>query len=63
MTSPHRFHLLLTANGRPVQHGWWGSEEIASGKFRRWVGKYGGMPGARLTLTDEDTDHVLVSWP
>ncbi|MFJ4467481.1 hypothetical protein ACIP2X_08295 [Streptomyces sp. NPDC089424] len=63
MTSPHRFHLLLTVGGRRVQHGWWGSEVTARDTFRRWVGKYGSMPGARLTLTGEDTDHVLVTWP
>ncbi|MFC0058046.1 DinB/UmuC family translesion DNA polymerase [Streptomyces actinomycinicus] len=33
----------------PVQHGWWGREEVARDKFRRWVGEYGSMPGARVT--------------
>ncbi|MFI5690148.1 hypothetical protein [Streptomyces sp. NPDC051636] len=63
MSSPERYHLLLAAGGRTVQHGWWGSEETARDKFRRWVGEYGSMPGARLTLTDEEADEVLVIWP
>ncbi|MBX9399407.1 hypothetical protein K4749_39170 [Streptomyces sp. TRM72054] len=62
MSSPGRYHLLLAAGGRPVQHGWWGSGETARAKFRRWVGEYGSMPGARLTLTDEVTGDVLATW-
>ncbi|MEU0053509.1 hypothetical protein ABZ299_28410 [Streptomyces sp. NPDC006184] len=63
MTGSGRYHLRLSADGRPVQHGWWGSEETARDKFRRWVGEYGGMPGARVTLTDEETGDVLATWP
>lgn len=63
MTGPARYHLLLASAGRPVQHGWWGSEETARDKFRRWVGEYGGMPAARVTLTDEETGDVLAAWP
>ncbi|MFD7438362.1 hypothetical protein [Streptomyces sp. NPDC059861] len=63
MNSPGRYHLLLATGGRPVQHGWWGSEETGRDKFRRWVGKYGSMPDAHLTLSDEETDHVLAAWP
>ncbi|MFE7935547.1 hypothetical protein ACFU6S_43845 [Streptomyces sp. NPDC057456] len=63
MNSPERYHLLLAAGGRKVQHGWWGGEETARDKFRRWVGEYGSMPGARLTLTDEEANEVLATWP
>ncbi|MEV5880621.1 hypothetical protein AB0L75_41910 [Streptomyces sp. NPDC052101] len=64
MTAPGRYHLLLTTGGRPVQHGWWGREAVARDKFRDLVGQYGGsMPGARVTLTDEDTGDVLGDWP
>ncbi|KOV58092.1 hypothetical protein [Streptomyces sp. MMG1121] len=64
MTSPSRYHLLLTTGGRPVQHGWWGREVVARDKFRNWVGLYGGaMPGARVTLSDEDSGDVLDAWP
>jgi hypothetical protein len=49
MTSAGRYHLLLTSDGRPIQHGWWESEATARHKFRRWVGEYGTMPGARIT--------------
>jgi hypothetical protein len=63
MTSPGRYHLLLTTHRRPVQHGWWESEAIALRKFTRWVGEYGSMPNARITLTDEDTGERLAAWP
>lgn len=60
---PGRYHLLLTSGGRPVQHGWWGSEETARDKFRRWVGEHGGLPDARVTLVDEETGATLTTWP
>ncbi|MFF4402652.1 hypothetical protein [Streptomyces sp. NPDC001480] len=63
MSSPGRYHLLLASGGRPVQHGWWIRSEVARDKFRRWVGEYGSMPGARVSLTDQDTGEVLASWP
>lgn len=61
--SPDRFHLQLTSAGRPVQHGWWGSEVTARRKLAGWVGEYGAMPGVRITLTDETTGTVLAEWP
>ncbi|MEW2623664.1 hypothetical protein [Streptomyces sp. NPDC048106] len=63
MADPNRYHLLLATGVRPVQHGWWGSEAIARDKYRRWIGEYGDMPGARLILTDEETSDVLAAWP
>jgi hypothetical protein len=60
---PERYHLLLAAAGRPIQHGWWASEATARRKFTSWVGEYGSMPGARVTLTDEETGSTLTSWP
>ncbi|MFI0813206.1 hypothetical protein [Streptomyces echinatus] len=63
MIDPCRYYLLLEAGGRPVQHGWWGSAEVARDKFRRWVGEYGSMPGARITLNDEASVEVLAIWP
>lgn len=61
--SPGRYHLLLTSDGRPVQHGWWGSEAIARRKFVGWVGAVGSMPEPRVTLTDEETGEQLADWP
>ncbi|MFB7739987.1 hypothetical protein ACFC08_37840 [Streptomyces sp. NPDC056112] len=58
-----RFHLTVTAAGRPVVRGWWGSETTARRKFPSWVGEYGSMPGARIILTDEQQGSVLTSWP
>ncbi|MFI6032933.1 hypothetical protein ACIBBD_01885 [Streptomyces sp. NPDC051315] len=61
--SPSRFHLLLTSAGRPVQHGWWESEATARRKFSSWIGEYGNLPDARVTLTDEATGTLLTTWP
>ncbi|MFC9280222.1 hypothetical protein [Streptomyces collinus] len=38
---PH--HLLLTSEGRAVQHGWWPNEAVARDKCRRWIGSVGTM--------------------
>ena len=59
--NPSRFHLTLFSAGRPIQHGWWGSEATARGKFRDWVGS--GVADARVTLVDEETGTVLAEWP
>jgi hypothetical protein len=61
--SPTRYHLTLTSTGRPVMHGWWGSEPVARGKFRDWIGEHGTLPSARVTLVDEDTGTTLTTWP
>lgn len=61
--SPERYHLTLTSAGRPVMHGWWGSEPVARSKFTRWIGEHGTLPDARVTLVDEDTGAVLTEWP
>lgn len=58
-----RFHLTLTTAGRPVQHGWWASESTARRKLAAWVGQWGDLPDARVTLVDEETGTVLTSWP
>ncbi|MFF7127193.1 hypothetical protein [Streptomyces sp. NPDC008240] len=63
MTTPGRYHLLLTSCGQPVQHGWWGSEAVARDKFRRWIGEYGSLLEPRVTLTDEETGETLTTWP
>ncbi|MYR59340.1 hypothetical protein GTY54_24905 [Streptomyces sp. SID625] len=43
-------------------------EDILAGlnsdmKFRRWVGEYGGLPGVRVNLVDEEIGSVPASWP
>jgi hypothetical protein len=58
-----RFHLTLSSAGRPVQHGWWGSEPVARRKLAAWVGEWGTMPDARITLVDEETGTLLTTWP
>ncbi|WP_327691663.1 hypothetical protein OG870_27850 [Streptomyces sp. NBC_00461] len=63
MDDPERYHLTLTAAGRPVAHGWWPDETIARGKFLSWVGKYGAIPSAQFTLVDEIEALTLAVWP
>lgn len=58
---PDRFHVTLASAGRPVMHGWWGSELVARSKFRDWVGS--GVADARVVLVDEETGVTLDSWP
>ena len=58
-----RHHLPMIAAGRPTMHGWWGSEAVARSKFVAWVGAYGALPDARVTLVDEETGAVLTMWP
>jgi hypothetical protein len=56
-----RYHLLLTVGGRPVQHGWWDSEETARRKFTRWVGDWS-RPGTQVVLTNEESGETLADW-
>jgi hypothetical protein len=59
--NPERFHLTLASAGRMVAKGWWGSETVARGKFREWVG--GGVTDARVTLVDAEAGETLADWP
>jgi hypothetical protein len=58
-----RFHLTLTSADRPVLNGWWADESTARRKHRDWIGEHGSMPGARVTLADEEDVGVLTTWP
>ena len=58
-----RFHVVLTAVGRTLIEGWWGSEVTARRKLAGWVGEYGDLPDARVVLVDEGTGSVLTTWP
>ncbi len=49
--------------GRLVMQGSWESETTARRKFTSWVAEYGSMPGARITLTDEQQGSVLTTLP
>ncbi|SOD80185.1 hypothetical protein SAMN06272781_6910 [Streptomyces sp. 1222.2] len=63
MDAAERYHLTLAVDGRQVMHGWWGSEKTARRKFTRWIGKHSSMPGARITLADDEAGTVLTTWP
>ncbi len=63
MTSPGRYHLLLTVDGWPMMHGWWDDEATARRQFVAWIGERGSMPGARITLTDTETGEELDCFP
>jgi hypothetical protein len=58
-----RYHLTLTAAGRPMMQGWWGNEETPRGMIPVWVGSWGDLPDARVTLFDEETGETLTTWP
>lgn len=61
MSDADRFHLTLSAAGRPTMHGWWADEATARTKFTRWVGWE--VAGARVVLVDETTGETLAEWP
>ena len=64
MTSEQeRFHLSLSSAGRPVMQGWWPLESTARDQLPVWVGSWGSLPDARITLVDEETGTVLTTWP
>ncbi|MFD8199954.1 hypothetical protein [Streptomyces sp. NPDC059701] len=58
-----RYRVTVAIGGRTVLRGWWGSEATARRKWTRWVGEHGDQPGARITLTDEETGATLTEWP
>ncbi|MDX3243677.1 hypothetical protein [Streptomyces sp. ME18-1-4] len=60
---PDRYHLQLTSAGRPMMHGWWGREVVARAQVAVWIGSWGALPEARVTLVDEETGTVLTTWP
>lgn len=63
MDDPDRYHLLLTLDGRPAMHGWWGSLATADRMFLSWIGERGSLPGARIELVDTVDGRVIHSWP
>jgi hypothetical protein len=58
-----RYHLTLSSAGRAMMQGWWENEEIARGMLPAWVGNWGELPDARVTLVDEESGETLTSWP
>ncbi|MFB7575997.1 hypothetical protein [Streptomyces sp. NPDC056165] len=60
---PQRYYLTLTVGVRIVLQGWWASEATARWKFSGWVGEYGNLHGAKITLVDEETGQTLARWP
>ncbi|MCX5598486.1 hypothetical protein OOK29_10075 [Streptomyces phaeochromogenes] len=58
-----RFHLTLHSGDRPVMHGWWAKRPTAESMLPVWVGSWGELPGARVTLVDEGTGVTLTTWP
>ena len=58
-----RFHLTLFVDGEPAMHGWWPLESTARDQLPVWVGSWGSLPDARITLVDEETGETLTTWP
>ncbi|WP_405559098.1 hypothetical protein OHV08_34385 [Streptomyces canus] len=48
---------------RTVMHGWWPLESTARDQLPVWVGSWGSLPDARITLVDEETGETLTTWP
>jgi hypothetical protein len=44
-------------------HGWWGIEKTARQQLPVWVGNWGELPTAQVTLVDEETGETLTTWP
>jgi hypothetical protein len=61
--SAGRYRVTVAVKGRPVVRGWWAVEATARRKLASWVGEYGSVPGARVTLVDEEQGVTLTSWP
>jgi hypothetical protein len=61
--APERFHATLAVEERVLMSGWWPDEATARRKSVRWIGEYGSIPGAHVTLTDEAAGTVLTQWP
>jgi hypothetical protein len=59
---PGRYHVILTLADRPALHGWWAEEATARRKVTS-IARQHGQPGARVTLTDEETGSTLTTWP
>lgn len=62
MDDEGRYRLTLTMGGRRTMRGWWADETAARGQIRVWVRNWG-VPGARITLLDEETGAMLAEWP
>jgi hypothetical protein len=61
--NPGRFHLTLFVDGDPATQGWWPLESTARDQLPVWVGSWGSLPDARITLVDEETGATLTTWP
>ncbi|WP_122614500.1 hypothetical protein [Streptomyces sp. Tu 4128] len=61
--SSDRYRVTATSAGRPAITGWWDREDVARGKSRDWGGQYGSLPGAWITLIDEEQGVTLTEWP
>ncbi|MFF7771774.1 hypothetical protein ACFZC7_35420 [Streptomyces massasporeus] len=60
-----RFHLILTAGGKPVMHGWWGMQPTAEHRYLSLMGSWGSAEGSRIVLTEhaDDSERVVAIWP
>ena len=61
--NPDRYHLTLLVKGESAMQGWWPLEPTARDQLPVWVGSWGSLPDARITLVDEETGATLTTWP
>lgn len=53
-----RFRRALAVDGREVADCWWSQDTTADGRMTDWLGLHG-REGARITLTDTETDEPV----
>ncbi|MFJ9633856.1 hypothetical protein ACIRU8_39790 [Streptomyces sp. NPDC101175] len=58
-----RYHITRSAPGYPLASSWWRGEAAARARFAALVTEIGSLPGARITLADEETGETLDEWP
>jgi hypothetical protein len=60
-----QFHLILSADSQPVMNGWWSKQPTAEHQYLSWIGSWGSIDGARITLAErtDDGERVIASWP
>ncbi|MFF1563795.1 hypothetical protein ACFVY1_09745 [Streptomyces sp. NPDC058293] len=66
MAALDRYRVTLTTGGAVVMQGAWSNRETGQRKFRSWIGSYGSIPGARITLAEQAADESwgdLEAWP
>ncbi|WP_327578468.1 hypothetical protein [Streptomyces sp. NBC_00145] len=66
MAALDRYRVTLMTGSAVVMQGVWPNRETGQRKFRSWIGSYGSIPDARITLAEQTADDSwsdLKAWP